>query len=103
MKNKSKTNIWVVVKDKDYNKEVHTQVWRTLIQERHKVPVMWAEAAVQQHPEMEAAVIEVAQMFVLWSIADEKSVMELIGAKIRRAQTEYWLLPKQTIWVVTFK
>jgi hypothetical protein len=64
---------------------------------------MWAEAAVQQeHPEIEAAVIEMARLFASCSIADEKSVMELIGKEIRRAQTENEMLPKQTIRVVTF-
>jgi hypothetical protein len=100
-KKKSKM-IWVVVNDEDYDEEVHTQVWRTSIRERHKVPVTWAEAAVQQHPEIEAAVIEVARLFASCSIADENSVMKLIGEEILRAQTEKESLPQQTIRVVTF-
>jgi hypothetical protein len=67
------------------------------------VPVTWAEAAVQQHPEIEAAVIEMARLFALCLIADEKSVMALIGKEIRRAQTENESLPTQTIRVVEFK
>jgi hypothetical protein len=100
-KKKSKM-IWVVVNDEDYDEEVHTQVWRTSIRESHKEPVTWAEAAVQQHPEIEAAVIEMARLFASCSIADEKSVMKLIGEEIRRAQTENGTLPQQTIREVTF-
>jgi hypothetical protein len=64
--------------------------------------VTWAEAAVQQPPEIEAAGIKVAQMFALCLVADEKSVMDLIGAEIMRAHMETGSLPKQTIWVVRF-
>jgi hypothetical protein len=97
-KRKSKM-IWVVVNDADYNEEVHTKVWQTSIRESFKVPATWAEAAVQQHPEIEGAVIEVARLFALCLIADEKSVIQLIGNKIRRAQMEN----KQAIWVITFR
>jgi hypothetical protein len=103
--NKSKRRskmIWVVVNDEDYDEEVHAHVWRTSIREPHKVPVTWAEAAVQQHPEIEAAVIEMARLFASCSMADETSVMELIGEEITRAQTETGNLPKQTVRVVTF-
>ena len=58
-KKKSKM-VWVVVNNEDYNEEVHTKVWQSLIWERHKVPKMWAETAFQQHPENEDALIKMA-------------------------------------------
>ena len=69
--------IWVVVNDEDYDEEVHTKVWQTSIRESLKQPETWAEAAVQQHPEIEAAVIEVARLFATCPIADEIAVMEI--------------------------
>ncbi len=62
-----------------------------------------SEAIMQQHPEIEAAVIEMARLFASCSITDEKSVMALIGKEIRRAQAENQSLPTQTIRVVEFK
>jgi hypothetical protein len=100
-KKKSKM-IWVVVKDEDYDEEIHTKVWRTSIREMQKVPTTWAQAAVQQHQEIEDAVIEVARLFASCSIADETSVIELIGKEIRRAQTENRKQTKQTVRVVQF-
>ena len=101
-KKKSKM-IWVVVNDEDYDEEVHTQVWRTSIRERHKVPVTWAEAAVQQHPEIEDALLEVARLFATCAIADENSVIELIGKEIQMAQTENSCLTKPTVRDRRFK
>jgi hypothetical protein len=100
-KRKSKT-IWVVVDDEDYQEEIHTKVWRSSIRARQIAPKTWAEAAVQQHPEIEDAVIEVARLFASCLIADEKSVIELIGNEIRQAQTEKSAMTKQTVRVVQF-
>jgi phosphoribosylformylglycinamidine (FGAM) synthase-like enzyme len=111
--NKSKRNskmIWVVVNDEDYDEEVHTQVWRSSIRGRHQPPVTWAEAAVQEHPEIEGAIIEMARLFASCLTPDEESmmhevdesVMQLIAKEIRQAQTEQATLPRQTIRVVTF-
>jgi hypothetical protein len=100
-KRKSKM-IWVIVNDEDYGEEIHTRVWRSLIRERQKVPTTWAQAAVQQHPEIEDAVIQVARLFASCSIADETSVIELIGNESKRAQTENSSLTKQTVRVVRF-
>jgi hypothetical protein len=104
-KKKSKT-IWVVVNDEEddeYNEEIHTKVWRTSIREKPKAPTTWAEAAVQQHPEIEDALLEVARLFATCEIADENSVIALIGTEIQRAQTENSCLTKQTVRVVRFK
>ena len=92
--------IWVVVNDEDYDEEVHTKVWQTSIRESLKQPETWAEAAVQQHPDIESAVIEVARLFASCSIEDEMSVLKLVGEEIRRAMMENG---KKTIRVVTFR
>jgi hypothetical protein len=55
--------VWVVVDDKDYKEEVHARVWKSSVHESHKAPMTWAEAAIQQHPEIEFSVIEVSPMF----------------------------------------
>ena len=95
-KKKSKF-IWVVVNNKDYEEEIHAKVWKILVRKRQKAPTTWAEAAVQQHPELEDAVIEVAQLFASCLITDEKSVIELIGNEIRLAQKENISMTKQTV------
>ena len=97
LKSKSKM-VWVVVDDED--EEVHSRVWRTSIRESFQAPATWAEAVVQQHPDIESAVIEVARLFASCSIEDEMSVLKLVGEEIRRAMTENG---KKTIRVVTFR
>ena len=94
--------IWVVVNDEDYDEEVHTKVWQTSIRESLKQPETWADAAVQQHPEIEAAVIEVTRLFATCPILDEIAVMELISKELKRAKTENQMSPKQTVWFVQF-
>ena len=98
LKRKSKM-VWVVVDDED--EEVHSRVWRTSIRESFQAPATWAEAVVQQHPDIESAVIEVARLFASCSILqeDEDSVFTLIDKEIRRAM---WEREKKTIRVVTF-
>jgi hypothetical protein len=100
-KRKSKF-IWVVVNDEDYDEEIHTKVWKSSVREKKKAPTTWAEAAVQQHPEIEDAVIEVARLFASCLITDEKSVIELIGSEIRLAQKENSTMTKQTVRVVEY-
>jgi hypothetical protein len=106
--NKSKKKkdklIYVIVNDEDYSEIVHAHVWRSSIREMHKEPVTWAEAAVQEYPEVEDAMIEMARLFSTCLIPDDASVsvMNLIGIEIRRAQAENLQLPQQTVRVVTF-
>ncbi len=107
--NKSKKKkdklVYVIVNDEDYGELVHAHVWRSSIREMHKEPVTWAEAPVQEFPEIEDAVIEMARLFlscVMENKESENSVMQLIAKEIRRAQTENLQLPQQTVRVVTF-
>ncbi len=97
--------IYVIVDDQDYGEEVHTRVWRSSYRERHKVPTTWAEAAVQQHPEIEDAVFETAQLFASCKISgdeNEKTVMDFIATEIRKAIDDNKALPKQTVQIVLF-
>jgi hypothetical protein len=103
-KRKSKM-IYVIVEDQDYGEEVHTRVWRSSYRERHKVPTTWAEAAVQQHPEIEDAVFETARLFASCRISgdeNEKTVMDFIATEIRKAIDDNEALPKQTVRIVLF-
>ena len=101
-KKKSKM-VYVIVDDQDYEEEVPTRVWTSSFRDRHKTPTTWAEAAVQQHPEIEDAVIETARLFASCMISDEKAVMDLIAQEIRRAIDGNAALPKQTVREVVFE
>jgi hypothetical protein len=63
--------VWVVVDDKSYEEEVHARVWKSSVRESHKAPTTWAEAAIQQHPEIEFSVIEVWRMFATCTNVDD--------------------------------
>jgi hypothetical protein len=88
--NKTKKGwVWVVVDDEDYEEEVHARVWKSSIRESHKAPTTWAEAAVQQHPEIEFAIIEVSRMFATCTTFDDRtwpSVVDLLGKELKLAQ-----------------
>ena len=103
-KKKSKM-IYVIVDDEDYGEEVNTRVWKSSYRERLKVPTTWAEAAVQQHPEIEDAVIETARLFASCRISSDAIAttgMDLIADEIRKAVQENATLPKQTVRIVLF-
>jgi hypothetical protein len=102
-KKKSKmVHVIIVDDDEECDEEVHTKVWRSSFCERHKAPTTWAQAAVQQHPEIEKAVIEAAKLFASCIIADEKSVMDYFAFEIERAQKENADQAKKTIRAVEF-
>jgi hypothetical protein len=90
MANKAKKNwVWVVVDDQDYEEEAHTRVWKSLIHEAHKAPTTWAEAAIQQHPEIEEAIIQVSRLFATCNMDQPAwtSVINFIGNKISLAKS----------------
>jgi hypothetical protein len=63
--NKTKKGwVWTVVDDEDYEEEVHARVQKSSVREKHKPPTNWAEAAIQAHPEIDFAIIELSRMFV---------------------------------------
>jgi hypothetical protein len=102
--NKTKKDwVWVVVDDKDYEEEVHARVWKSSVRESHKAPTTWAEAAVQQHPEIEFAIIEVSCMFATCTNLDDTtflSVGNLLGKEIKLAQQHVGNEIKKTTRVV---
>jgi hypothetical protein len=88
--NKAKKDwVWVVVDDQDYEEEAHTRVWKSSIHEAHKAPTTWAEAAIQQHPEIEEAIIQVSRLFATCNMDQPAwtSVINFIGNKISLAKS----------------
>ena len=102
--NKAKRGwVWVIVDDKDYEEEVHTRVWKSSVRETHKTPTTWAEAATQQHPDIEFAVIELSRMFATCTNLNDtswESVVQLLGREIKLAQLHVSNEAKKTTRVV---
>jgi hypothetical protein len=104
--NKTKRGwVWVVVDDKDYEEEVHARVWKSSVREIHKAPTNWAEAAIQQHPEIEFAIIEVSRMFATCTNLDDTVwpfVVDVLGKEIKLAKLHVGNEIKKTTRVVNF-
>jgi hypothetical protein len=105
--NKTKRGlVWVVVDDKDYEEDVHARVWKSSIREIQKAPTTWAEAAVQEHREIEFAIIEVSRMFATCTGLDDTtwaSVVDLFGKEIKLAKQHVENEIKKTTRVVNTK
>jgi hypothetical protein len=104
--NKAKKNwVGVVVDDKDYEEEAHTRVWKSSIREAHKAPTTWAKAAIQQHPEIEEAIIQVSRLFATCNMDQPAwtSVVNFIGNEFSLAKSQIDSKTKMTTRVIKMK
>lgn len=93
------SSAYVIVDDD--GEEIYTRVRQTSFRV-DKEPTTWAEAAARQHPEIGAAVNEVAQLFASCAIKDEASIYKLIAEEISRVQKQHEKSNKKKVRRVKF-
>jgi hypothetical protein len=68
------------------SQEKCTRVKITSFCDPHPIPSSFEEAALQQHPDIEVAMIKLAEMFTQCSISDYNGVMRLFANELDKAK-----------------
>ena len=90
-RSKKNTKIWVIVDEinDDETEGIHTQVEQTSVRNAHTQATTWAEAAVQQHPDLESKIIEMTRHFAACDIeGHQDGVLALVGRELEDANQE---------------
>ena len=104
--NKTKKGwVWTIVNDEDYEEERHARVQKSSVREKHEPPTNWAQAAIQTHPEIDFAIIELSRMFATCNTLTDASwgaVTRHLVDEIKLAQVHLRAEKKQVTRMVTF-
>ena len=83
----NKSQFWPVIVSLDDGEEKHTRVIKSSVRTRvDKEPATYKEAIMQQHPDIEKKMIELAAMFAQCDVQDLKEAARIFREELKQAQ-----------------